>query len=126
MVAGAVLLSACGGGGDKAATGEHQVGAATGDCAPSGTSLSISADNIKFSTDCLAAPAGQKFTVKFDNLESVPHNFAILGTDGKTLAGTEVTGGPRVDTLEAGPLEAGTYSFHCAVHPQMTGTFVVK
>lgn len=135
-----VVLAACGDSGGSSSTAttdaEHSEGTVsdghtadpTATCSPSGTSLSISANNIEFNTKCLAVPAGEKFTVNFDNQESVNHNFAILAKSGKgdPLSDTGIFPGPAVRNLQSGPLEAGNYLFHCIVHPNMTGTLVVK
>lgn len=130
--AGTVVLAACGGGdtsgtGNDAHDGGHS-GAGTAECSASGTSLAISSDNSEFDTDCLAVRAGEKFTVAYDNQENVAHNFAILPESGKgkPLFDTGVFNGPAKRNLEAGPLEAGSYPFHCVVHPNMVGTFVVQ
>ncbi len=89
--------------------------------------LAISADSTTFSTDCLTARAGEKFKLSFENKEKVAHNFAILPKtgDGDPLFDTEIFPGPATRTVEGGPLEAGTYVFHCIVHPNMTGSFLV-
>ncbi len=99
-----------------------------GQCSPNGTSLSIQAQNISFSTDCLAAPAGQAFTIQFDNMDAgIPHNIAIVGAGGSDLFTGDVVTGPTVTTYNVEALAAGTYEFHCNVHPsQMQGTFVVS
>ncbi|MGH3850440.1 MAG: cupredoxin domain-containing protein, partial [Pseudonocardiaceae bacterium] len=94
----------------------------------SGTSLSISAKDIEFDVKCLVVPAGEKFTVSFENQEAVNHNFAILPEAGKgaPLSDTGIFTGPAVRNLDAGPLKAGNYRFHCIVHPNMTGSLVVE
>jgi len=40
--------------------------------------LAITAQDHKFDKDCLAVPAGQAFTIKFDNKDADRHNLAIL------------------------------------------------
>lgn len=123
-----VVLGACGGGGGDEHAGHDmsKMSRPDIDCSPSGTTLALSANSLKFSANCLAAPAGQPFAVEFENKENVAHNFAILGDGDKTLAGTEVFNGPKTVTVKAGPLDAGRYLFHCVVHPEMVGSFVVK
>ena len=149
-VAVVVSLSACGddGGGDDGAAstgdrstamkdmpgtggGQHtdHVGRPTSDCSPSGTSLSITAQETRFDKDCLAAPASQPFTITYDNKDSVAHNIAVLESHTATdvLFRLEIFRGPKTETLRVGALRPGTYAFHCEVHPaQMSGTFVVK
>lgn len=135
---GALFLAACGSDDDPAL----DVGAAPtstapahggegGDqaaCAPSGSALSVTAEGIKWNTDCLAVAAGEAFSISLDNKDSVPHNVAILTSHSATdvLFRGELLQGPKKTTYQVPALEAGTYVFHCEVHPtQMRGTFVV-
>ena len=97
-------------------------------CTPGGTTLTISARDIKFDKDCLAAPANQELTIIFDNKELVPHNVAIRNRngDGDLFAG-EVFSGPKTVTYRVPPVPPGTYRFWCSVHPsQMQGTLLVQ
>jgi plastocyanin len=155
LVAGALLLAACGDGEDSGdplalpdggqATettqggmahgqggGEHadHGGNPTSSCSPSGTSLSITASGTSFNKDCLAAPAGQPFTLAYDNKDPATHNIVILRshTDtGQPLFRAPLVSGPKTETFNVGALPAGTYAFHCEVHPsRMSGTFVVR
>ncbi|MGH3247433.1 MAG: cupredoxin domain-containing protein [Trebonia sp.] len=103
---------------------------ASATCSPSGTSLQISAQNVKFDKSCLAAPAGQAFTITFDNKDAgVPHDVAIYTNSSATTVlfkGTVVSG-PTTTTYHVPALKAGTYYFRCDIHPtQMLGTFVVS
>jgi len=99
-------------------------------CAPSGTALTIAAKDIAYDKTCLAVPAGQAFTIKFDNNDSIPHNVTILTSHTATEAfftGDQITGPNKSTTYKVAALGAGTYHFHCIVHPdQMNGSFVVK
>ena len=93
------------------------------------TRLEISAeDEFSFSTDILVAPAGEPFTVAFDNRDDGErHNFAITGGGQGNLASTEVEQGPVVQEVEVDGLEAGTYRFRCEVWPtNMMGTLTVE
>jgi plastocyanin len=104
-------------------------GAPTGPppCQPEGTELSIAADNLAFDTDCLAAPAGEAFTIEFENQEAQPHNVAIYDAPGGTaLFQGEIVTGPTSLTYEVDPIDQeGNLHFQCDVHTQMSGTFVV-
>lgn len=88
----------------------------------------ISAQNLRFSTDQLVVPAGTKFTLVFENKEPVPHNVAISSQpDGKgdlLFRHDPITSSTGI--FEVGPLVAGTYHFHCEVHPSMTGTVLAQ
>ncbi|HEX2047523.1 MAG TPA: cupredoxin domain-containing protein [Acidimicrobiales bacterium] len=109
--------------------GEHtdHAGNPTSHCEPSGTSLTIAAQSTRFDKDCLAAPAGRPFTINFDNKDQTVHNIMILESHSATEAlfdaGTIPNG---IRTLNVPALQAGTFAFHCKIHPgQMSGTFVV-
>jgi plastocyanin len=124
----ALVAVSCGGG-SGSNTDDPTIGAGGATCTASGDQVSISADNIKYDKACLAVPANRDFTVNFDNRESLPHNVVILkDTDSSDslFSGSIVTGPKKVAyTVKAMP--AGTYRFHCSVHPtQMKGTFIVQ
>jgi plastocyanin len=113
-----------GGGGDHAGHG-----AASADCSPSGTTVSVVASGTKFNTDCLAAPADRQFTLSYENKDSLGHNLVFLESHTATqvMFRADIFAGPATKTFTAGPFKAGTYAFHCEVHPDvMMGTFVVK
>src|SRR4029453_2208298 len=73
VLAGAVAGGACSGSGTPpggpASAGES--------CKPSGSQLQITAMDTAFDTECLAAPAGRPFTIRFDNEDSNTHNLDI-------------------------------------------------
>lgn len=138
LVALAGLAAACGdddddGNGDTGQT-DSEDGPTDGEETTAdgeGTRLEISAeDSLSFSTGSLAAPAGQSFTVVFDNQDDVePHNFAIYTDDSASelIDGTAIETGPIKQELAVGGLEAGEYFFKCDVHPTtMTGTLTVQ
>ncbi|HEY2705749.1 MAG TPA: cupredoxin domain-containing protein [Candidatus Dormibacteraeota bacterium] len=148
LVAGsgaAALLAACGGSASppSAATSSSSsmsMSSSTGmgmsvnaTCMPSGTTLTLIAQNTMFTTNCLAAPAGQAVTVHFDNRDPLPHNLAIFSADpdvdknAKELFKGDIVPGPKTVDYAVPAQPAGTYHFHCAVHPtQMFGSYVVK
>lgn len=95
-------------------------------CEPSGSDLAIAALDVAFDTDCLAAPAGEPFTINFDNQDTLPHNVAIYTEQGgEQLFSGELITGPATMAYEVPALDPGVYFFQCDVHPNMTGTFVV-
>ena len=103
-------------------------------CEPSGTTLTIAAPpgaaGNGFDTDCLAAPAGEAFTIDFDNQDTGQiHNVGIYQSPGgEAFFQGETITAPDTATYEVEPIdEAGQYHFQCDVHPTtMTGTFVVQ
>lgn len=127
----AMALGGCGSSKSPSTTGAGApAGVGGGSCSPSGTALSISARDLKFDKGCLAAPADQAFTINFSNKEAgVPHNVTIEVAHTSTDAlftGDTVTG-PTKTTYRVGALRAGTYHFHCTIHPElMQGAFVVQ
>jgi plastocyanin len=88
--------------------------------------LTISANNLVFSTSTLSAPADEPFQIVFDNQESPPHNVAIYrdSSAAEKLFGEEPFSGPAVVTYDVPALAAGTYFFRCDVHPEMAGELI--
>ncbi|MGH2556777.1 MAG: cupredoxin domain-containing protein [Actinomycetota bacterium] len=108
------------------------------ECQPDGTALQVAApvgaSASGFDKNCLAAPAGEAFTIDFDNQDTGQvHNVSIY-TD--PTAATRLGGAtgpadfivaPDSVTYEVEPLDAGTFFFRCDVHPTtMTGTFIAQ
>ena len=143
-----LLLAACGGDGESSApttsapaqgatpaggTGGHGGEQGHADhaatCSPTGPNVSIVASNTRFDKDCLAAPAGQPFTLTYENKDSIAHNIVLLESHSATdvFFRADIFSGPKTTTHNVGALKVGTFAFHCEVHPaQMKGTLVVK
>ncbi|MGH2642047.1 MAG: cupredoxin domain-containing protein [Actinomycetota bacterium] len=94
--------------------------------------LDIVAQGIAFEPTCLVAPAGEPFTINFDNQDPVAetgqHNISI-GQDSETVADDpifkgELISGPDSVEYSVGALDEGSYFFRCDVHTNMTGTLV--
>ncbi len=93
---------------------------------PSGTVLRISALNITFDTDSLSAPADTAFQIEFANNDAgIPHNVEIKDANGQSLFQGEIFNGVDTRTYDVPALPAGSYTFICTVHPNMTGTLTV-
>jgi len=93
-----------------------------------GVSTSITASGLQFDTDSLTFEAGKPTDFTFNNDDAgVPHNLAIYTDDtlkNNLFTGKIVTGVAKGDyTIPA--LKAGTYYFHCDVHPDMSGSVTV-
>jgi plastocyanin len=114
----AIALAACGSSASPAPSGPL----------PSLTANSprVVAKDVKFTTTTVTAPANTAFAMDFDNEDNVPHNVSIASSGGQEVFKGEIfTGaGHRVYAVPA--LAAGTYSFKCDVHPDMTGTLTVS
>ncbi|TLZ14139.1 MAG: hypothetical protein E6K30_14700 [Gammaproteobacteria bacterium] len=103
-------------------------------CSPARTALHITARRIAFDTTCLAASSGQAFIISFSNMDAgTGHSVHILTKDpatdpsARTLFQGQIVIGPTTVRYHVGALPAGTYYFHCDVHPTvMQGSFVVK
>lgn len=95
-----------------------------------GSGLDLSAKGLAFSPDRLEASGGGEITIHFRNDDaSIPHNVVVFrgedATSPQLFSGEVITGPATADyTFTAPP--PGTYFFHCQVHPNMTGTLVVR
>ena len=90
--------------------------------------VSVIAKGFQFNTARIELPAAQPTTINFDNQDpGTQHDIAIFSDKGFTtpvFTGSLVTG-PATATYDIPALDAGTYYFHCDVHPSMMGTVVV-
>jgi plastocyanin len=101
---------------------------------PVGQQLEISADSLtSFDIDELAAPAGEPFTVTFDNRDTgIPHNWALYASEDdaddtdKAIAATEIETAPDVQSVVVPALDPGEYYFQCDLHPNMNGTLTAQ
>jgi plastocyanin len=112
-------------------------GAPAAECQPQGPGVAIEAPpgavTEGFTTDCLAVPVGEPYTIDFNNQDpGQPHNVNVYTDDSATesllmppLEGQII--GPDSITYEGDPIdEEGEYFFQCDFHAAtMTGTFVV-
>ena len=88
-----------------------------------GTTLEVEAENIAFKESTLAAPADQAFKIDFKNQDQgTPHNVEIKDSSGASKFRGEIITGPAEATYDVPALPAGSYTFVCSVHPNMTGT----
>jgi YVTN family beta-propeller protein len=82
---------------------------------PSAAGVSINA--FKFSPTSLTVKPGDNVTVT--NADGVTHTFTSDTWDSRDIA-------PGGTYTLAAPLQAGTYQYHCAIHPFMVGTLLVQ
>ncbi|HEX9123699.1 MAG TPA: cupredoxin domain-containing protein [Actinomycetota bacterium] len=91
--------------------------------------LNLVAKGIAFQQTNLSAPAGEPFAIAFDNQDAgIQHDVVIY--DNKDFSGDplfegDIVTGPAKTTYEVPALQAGTYYFHCSIHPQMQGQIQV-
>jgi plastocyanin len=84
--------------------------------------VQISANNIAFEQATVSAPAGTAFVISFNNKEAQPHNIQIKDASGNSMFKGDIVMGPKQVDYQVPALPAGTYTFVCDVHPNMTGT----
>jgi len=93
----------------------------------SGETVDIKASGIAFTTPNVTAPAGKAFTIHFDNQDNgVPHNVQVKDASGASVFKGEIFNGVAAKDYQVPALQAGTYSFVCDVHPNMTGTLTAS
>jgi plastocyanin/mono/diheme cytochrome c family protein len=91
------------------------------------TTVPLTAQGIKFTTATLTVPAGQAFNIEFDNQDvGVPHNVAIKDSTGTFVFKGATFPGIAKQTYAVSPLAAGTYTFLCTVHSNMSGTLTAN
>ncbi|MGZ3587837.1 MAG: cupredoxin domain-containing protein [Candidatus Limnocylindrales bacterium] len=93
------------------------------------TTVTITANGLKFEPQQVTVAAGQALTIHFDNQDSVQHDIAIFaGADANAplVFRGQVFAGPKAVDYSVPALTAGSYFFHCDVHPTMTGTITAK
>ena len=122
----AIVLAACGGttptsqptaGGPGATVGATT---AAGPCADSTgtTTVSASVANNTWTPANVTAKVGDVIT--WANSDTVPHKVAL--DDGSCQMSANIAGGSSASLAFSA---AGTYPFHCSVHPSMKGTITI-
>lgn len=86
--------------------------------APAATTVSVAISGFKFAPATITINKGD--TVTWTNNDSAPHT--VTGDNGGPSSGQLSKGQSYSYTFTA----AGTFPYHCAVHPMMTATVVVK
>ena len=110
----AVLATGCGG--DDSGPSAGAVPSSVGS---SGTSSAITISNFKFSPGTLRVQDGAR--IKVANDDSAAHT--VTADDGQSFGSGTVDSGAST-TIQAPA--AGTYSYHCTIHPFMKGKLVVQ
>jgi len=105
--------SSGGGGGCAAGTAGVNVGGP-------GSSTVQATDNLAFSPTTVTTGVGQ--VVQWSNSGQVQHTVTFDGAN-SCLSDVSLQGGA---SWQVKFTQAGTYAFHCTIHPQMTGTVTVS
>ena len=75
----------------------------------------------------LAFPANMAVSLTFDNQDNgIPHNVAIQDANGQEVFKGDIFNGPEKRTYSVPAIPAGSYKFHCTVHPNMVGTISIQ
>lgn len=122
MISLMFLIAACGGTSSTASTSTPTAAPTTAPTptattAPTSGGNSVSIANFAFSPKSLTVKVGT--TVTWTNNDSVTHT---VTANGGAFNHTLNPGNPFSFTFT----KAGTYSYHCSIHPYMTATIVVQ
>ena len=87
----------------------------------------IEAENVHFKPTQVDVPAGEPFQIDFRNLDGgTLHNIEIKDAAGESVFRGQAFTGEAQQVYDVPALSAGTYSFVCTVHPEMTGSMTAK
>jgi plastocyanin len=90
--------------------------------------VQITAKDVAFDKKAFALPADVPTTIRFRNNDTaVQHNIAIYRDSAfsQVVFKGELFAGPGTREYKVPAMTAGTYYFHCDVHPPMQGTVTV-
>jgi mono/diheme cytochrome c family protein/plastocyanin len=112
---------------DEFSSGSSASPAAAASTDPNAKVVTVTAQNIAFTTTTVTAPAGAAFTLSFDNEDpSIPHDVQIKDASGAEVFKTDIFPGVAKRDYPVPALKAGSYPFACTVHPNMTGTLTAE
>ena len=118
-VSTAMLLAACSGGGGTATTAPGG-GGGSAPCTDSTGTTTVSA-TVANNTWSQPVTAKVGDVITWSNSDSVPHKVAL--DDGSCAMGANIAGGSSKSLVFS---KAGTFPFHCSVHPSMKGTITIS
>jgi len=118
----AISLAACSGGASPAsstAAASEAASEAAGACEPStnAATVNVTIKDLKFSPEPIAAKVGD--VIAWKNDDSTSHTATLDA--GECDAGSISAGATAALAFNV----AGTYAYHCAIHPSMKGTIQV-
>ena len=91
-------------------------------------SVTLTANNLQFSTACIEAVVGKDIVIHFANHEAVPHDVAVYKDNTKKdlLGKSDIVTGPNGSSTLTIPAQApGQLYFECTIHNSMNGSLVV-
>ena len=92
--------------------------------------INLIAQGFSFDKGTITVTPGASVTIAFNNKDSgIPHNFAAYESSAaqkSIFVGQIITGPATIEYKFTAPTTPGTYFFRCDVHPNMTGSFIVK
>lgn len=97
--------------------------------APSGAPVvKLEAKDIQFQEKTLTAPANAPFVIEFTNsdVSAITHDVDIKDASGTIVAEQDTIPGGTTKDYTYEPLAAGSYTFFCSIHANMTGTLTVQ
>jgi plastocyanin len=115
----ALALAGCGGGAVPAQT-------LPAPADPGTPKLAITAENVAFAQTEVGVAANTAFILALDNRDAVPLNVSISRDGGERRFEGAVFSGPGSRWYAVPALAAGTYTFVCDVHPNMTGRLIAS
>jgi plastocyanin len=121
----AIITVACSSGGGATAAPGSAAPSSPGASAPTGGEIVVVAKDIAFQPTSLTIKADTPTEIVLDNQEAVPHNFAVKDPAGAEVFKGEIVTSAKV-TNAVPALAAGSYTFWCEVHPEMTGTLTAE
>jgi len=92
-------------------------------------SVTLTANNLQFSTTCIQAVVGKNIVIHFTNEEAVPHDVAVYkdNTKKELLGKSDIVTGPNGSTTLTIPVQLpGQLYFECTIHTSMNGSLVVR
>ena len=120
----AIILAACSGNppttGPGAATNPPAATTAAKPCEDS-TGTTVVAATVENNTWSQPITAKVNDVITWTNNDTVPHRVEL--DDGSCLMGANIAGGAAASLTFS---KAGTYPFHCKVHPSMKGTITIS
>lgn len=111
-------------------TGTPGASGAPGPAGPPPGAIPVTAQGLAFLEKTLDAPADKPFAIWLDNKDpaGTPHDVELRATDGTVLKEQPSVDGGKSQAYQYDPLQPGTYTYICSIHPipAMTGTLTVK